>query len=696
MTQLFRLPGSVKRDPAVDTWLHEQPDELAAIARRWFEVLRGCGDDVRELIHDDQPTACVGDAAFAYVDAFTSHVNVGFFRGAELPDPDRLLEGTGRFMRHVKLRPGGGVDAAALTNLIATAYSDMKRCVGAERVALNRRHFLACFSAMGLGSTLMPEALSIAAQEAETITIEVLEAAQKIAGVSFTREEQQAILTRLNAGRGYLAGFAALRAAKLSDDEQPAIVFNPVPPGKALPSGPRGIVRRPRQVSRPAADEALAFLPVTDLARLVETRQVKPSELTELYLARLAKYDPALRCVVSLTSELARSQAREADAEIAAGKYRGPLHGIPYGLKDLFAVRGTRTTWGASPWKDRVIDSDATVYSKLRAAGAILVAKLSTGALAVGAQWFGGLTRNPWNLKEDASGSSAGSGAATAAGLVGFSIGSDTGGSIIQPAERNGIAGLRPTFGRVSRFGGMTLAWTQDTVGPLCRSVEDCALVFDAIYGPDGEDNSVLDVPFRWDATADVRKLRVGYLRSAFTTSPAETARQQAVRRNHEAALQVIRGLGVPVVPFDLPAVEIAALDFIRWAETAAFFDEPTRNATLGAIETGPEQSTRPADIRSGRFIPAVEYIQANRYRSRVMQQMDAAMAGIDLFLGSNALLTNRLGLPILSMPNGFADGSPTALHMTGKLFGEPELFSLARAFQSATDHHVKHPTMRA
>ena len=548
---------------------------------------------------------------------------------------------------------------------------------------------------MGLGSTLMPEALTIAAQDADSVTLEVLEAAQKIAGLSFTREEQQAILTRLNATRGYLAGFAAVRSAKLTDDEQPAIVFNPVPPGKVLPSGARGIVRRARQVARPSSNEALAFLPVTDLARLVETRQVKPSELTELYLSRLEKYDPALRCVVSLTPELARRQAREADEEIAARKYRGPLHGIPYGLKDLFAVRGTKTTWGGSPWKDRVIDNDATVYSKLRAAGAILVAKLSTGALAVGAQWFGGLTRNPWNLKEDASGSSAGSGAATAAGLVAFAIGSDTGGSIIQPAERNGIAGLRPTFGRVSRYGGMTLAWTQDTVGPLCRSVEDCALVFDAIYGPDGKDNTVLDVPFRWDATADAGKLRVGYLRSAFTSQPAETARQRTVRQNNEAALQVIRGLGIQLVPFDLPAVDIAALDFIRWAETAAFFDEPTRLGTLREIENGPEQSARPADIRAGRFIPAAEYIQANRYRLRVMRQMDAAMSGLDLFLGSNALLTNRLGLPILSIPNGFADGSPTALQMTGKLFGEPELLLLAYAYQSATEHHLKHPMMQ-
>jgi Asp-tRNA(Asn)/Glu-tRNA(Gln) amidotransferase A subunit family amidase len=563
-----------------------------------------------------------------------------------------------------------------------------------DRVALDRRHFLACLSAVGLGSTLMPEALTITVQGADSVTLDMLEAAQKIAGVSFTPTEQQAILTRLNAPRGHMAGFAALRAANLADDVQPAVVFNPVPPGMVLPAGRAGLIRQAPNVARPSTDEALAFLPVTHLARLVETRQVRPSELAELYLARLAKYDPILHCVVSLTPELARAQAREADAEIAAGKYRGPLHGIPFGLKDLFAVRGTRTTWGASPWKDRVIDSDATVYTKLRTAGAIMVAKLSTGALAVSAQWFGGVTRNPWNTTQDASGSSAGSGAATAAGLVAFAIGSDTGGSIVQPAERNGVAGLRPTFGRVSRHGGMTLAWTQDTVGPLCRSAEDCALVFDAIHGPDGKDNTLINVPFGWDAGADVRSLRVGYLRSAFTARPGETARDAATRRNNDAALSVIRGMGVDVVPFDLPDVEIAAIDFIRWAETAAAFDEPTRRGTLREIESGPEQSTRPADIRAGRFIPAVEYLQANRYRMRVMEQMSTAMSGLDLFVGANPLLTNRLGYPILSVPNGFFDGSPTALQMTGKLFGEPELILLAHAFQSRTDHHLKHPAL--
>jgi Asp-tRNA(Asn)/Glu-tRNA(Gln) amidotransferase A subunit family amidase len=551
-----------------------------------------------------------------------------------------------------------------------------------ERLAFNRRRFLECLSALGLGSSLMPDALTIAAQDSETVTIEMIEVAQKIAGVTFTREEQQSIVTRLNAARGYMAGFHFLRTANLGNSTQPAIVFNPVPPGKVLPSGRRFLHRREPTVSRPSTDEALAFLPVTHLAKLVETRQVKPSELTELYLSRLTKYDPTLHCVVSLTADLARAQAKQADDEIAAGRYRGPLHGMPFGLKDLFAVRGTRTTWGASPYKDQVVDADATVYTRLRDAGAILVAKLSTGALAVTAQWFGGVTRNPWNPQQDASGSSAGPGSATAAGLVAFSVGTDTGGSVIQPSARNGLTGMRPTFGRVSRYGAMALAWTQDTVGPMCRSAEDCAIVFNAIYGPDGKDNSVLDVPFGWDATADVTKLRVGYLRSA-SSEP-----------NNEEALRVIRSLGVQAVPFDLPDVAIEAIDFIRYAETAAAFDDLTRSGKLRDIEHGPEQSPRPAEIRSGYFIPAVEYIQANRYRMRVMQQMDEAMSGLDLFIGANQLLTNRTGHPVISLPNGFLNGSPTALQLTGKLFGEPELLLLAHAFQSKTDHHLKHPTL--
>jgi Asp-tRNA(Asn)/Glu-tRNA(Gln) amidotransferase A subunit family amidase len=568
-----------------------------------------------------------------------------------------------------------------------------------QQLAVNRRRFVKCFSAAGLGSALMPGALAAVAQDADMITVEMIEAAQKIAGISFTREEQQTIVERLNADRGYLDGFQQLREANLGNSTQPAIVFNPVPPGKILPSERRPLKRQQVVVSMPKTDEELAFLPLTHLARLVETRQVKPSELTKLYLARLKRYDPQLHCVVSLTEEIADRQAKRADEEIAAGRYRGPLHGIPWGAKDLLAVRGTKTTWGASPYKDQIVDVDATVYTRLADAGAILIAKLSTGALALSAQWFGGLTRNPWNTEQDAAGSSAGPGAATAAGLVGFSIGTDTGGSIIQPSTRNGLTGLRPTFGRVSRYGAMALAWTQDTIGPMCRSAEDCALVFNAIYGRDGKDNTVIDAPFNWDATADVRKLRVGYLRTAFEgevagASPNARAAAAQTRRNNLEALEIIRSLGIDVVPFELPDVPIAAIDFIRYAETAAAFDDLTRSEGLRQLEQPPEESRRPNEIRPARFIPAVEYIQANRLRMRVMEQMDAALGDLDLYVGSNLALTNRTGHPALSLPSGFFEGSPTGLHLTGKLFGEAEMLLLAHAYQAKTDHHLRHPKL--
>jgi len=555
--------------------------------------------------------------------------------------------------------------------------------------SINRRRFIECCSAAGVGSTLMPGALAAIAQDAATITIDMLESAQRIAGVSFTPDEQRRLLEKLNGARGYVAGFARLRAAGLGNSTQPAIVFNPVPPGKKLPSERMPLRRQSIDVSMPGSDEDLAFLPLTHLARLVESRQIAPTDLTKLYLARLKKYDPQLHCIVTLTEELALRQARQADQEIAAGTYRGALHGIPWGLKDLLSVRGVRTTWGMSPFKDRVIDTDATVYSRLTKAGAILVAKLSTGALAVSAQWFGGLTRNPWNTRQDAAGSSAGPGAATAAGLVGFAIGTDTGGSIIAPSTRNGVSGLRPTFGRVSRHGAMTLAWTQDTVGPMCRSAEDCALVFDAINGPDGKDNTVLDVPFNWDASADVTKLRVGYMREA-----AGAAFDDQTRRNNEDALRVIRSLGVTLVPFALPDVPIEAIDFIRYAETAAAFADVTRAGVLTEVERGPEESRRPDEIRAGHFIPAVEFIQANRLRMQVMEQVDEALGDLDLFIGSNQALTNRTGHPVISVPNGFSQGSPTALHLTGKLFGEQQILLLAHRFQAKTDFHVQHPRL--
>ena len=570
-----------------------------------------------------------------------------------------------------------------------------------QKLALNRRRFIAGLSAAGVTSTLLPGALVAVAQDTDEVTVEMLAAAQRICGLEFSAEELERIAARLNRPGGR-PDVGTLRAANLGNSVQPAIVFNPVPPGMTLPAERRPMRRAEVAVAMPSSDEELAFLPVTHLAKLIETRQVKPSELTELYLARLRRYDPTLHCVVSYTEEIARRQARQADEEIASGVYRGPLHGIPWGAKDLLAVRGTRTTWGASPYRQQTIDTDATVYRRLTEAGAILVAKLSMGALASGDRWFGGRTRNPWNPEEGASGSSAGSGAATAAGLVGFAIGTETRGSIISPSTRNGVTGLRPTFGRVSRYGAMALAWTLDKIGPMCRSAEDCALVFDAIRGPDGRDNTVLDVPFNWDAKADLGRLRVGYLRSSFDEdaveedpqNPQRAARERQTVANNRAALDTLRGLGVSLAPFDLPDVPTGAIGFIVGTEAAAGFDVPTVNGELDSMRAAPEESRWPDSFRASRFVPAIDYLQANRLRMQIIEQVHEALGDLDLFVGSDLGLTNFTGHPEISMPGGFHEGSPTSLRFTGKLFGEAEMLRLAHAWQAATDYHLQHPPL--
>jgi Asp-tRNA(Asn)/Glu-tRNA(Gln) amidotransferase A subunit family amidase len=570
-----------------------------------------------------------------------------------------------------------------------------------QKLAVNRRRFITGLAAAGVTSTLLPGALVAVAQDTDEVTVEMLAAAQRICGLEFSADELERIAARLNRPGGR-PDVGTLRAANLGNSVQPAIVFNPVPPGMTLPAERRPMRRAEVAVAMPSSDEELAFLPVTHLAKLVETRQVKPSELTELYLARLRRYDPTLHCVVSYTEEISRRQARQADEEIAAGIYRGPLHGIPWGAKDLLAVRGTRTTWGASPYREQTIDTDATVYTRLTEAGAILVAKLSMGALASGDRWFGGRTRNPWNTEQGASGSSAGSGAATAAGLVGFAIGTETRGSIISPSTRNGVTGLRPTFGRVSRYGAMALAWTLDKIGPMCRSAEDCALVFDAIRGPDGRDNTVLDVPFNWDAEADLAGLRVGYLRSSFDEdaveedpqNPQRAARERQTVANNRAALDTLRGLGVTLAPFDLPDVPTAAIGFIVGTEAAAGFDVATVNGELDSMRAAPEESRWPDSFRASRFVSAIDYLQANRLRMQIIEQVHEALGDLDLFVGSDLGLTNFTGHPEISMPGGFYEGSPTSLRFTGKLFGEAEMLRLAHAWQAATDYHLQHPPL--
>ena len=370
------------------------------------------------------------------------------------------------------------------------------------------------FTGIGLSSTLLPGVLWAKYQEKKKIDKEILQNAEKIAGLEFTDEERDLMLDGLD---NLLESYEKLREIPLDNSVAPAIQFNPVPVGfecsrKVKPFN-AGKVKTPEV---PSNLEKLAFLPVTHLSKLIEERKVSSVDLTKMYIGRLKKYDPKLKCVITLTEDLALRQAKKADEEIASGKYRGRLHGIPWGAKDLLAVRGYKTTWGAMPYKDQVIDMDATVVQRLEEAGAVLVAKLTLGALAMGDWWYGGQTKNPWNTEQGSSGSSAGPGSATAAGLVGFGIGTETWGSIVSPSTRNGVTGLRPTFGRVSRYGAMALSWTMDKIGPMCRSVEDCALVFNAIYGPDGRDQTVLDYPFNWDADLDIKKLRIGYYKSAF------------------------------------------------------------------------------------------------------------------------------------------------------------------------------------
>ena len=537
------------------------------------------------------------------------------------------------------------------------------------------------------------------------ITPEHIAAAQSLLDLDFSPDKLAQMLEIVNGRRQQ---YAALRAADLDNSVPMALNFNvnvadpapaPVPRTYAMSAAPPAV--------RPADLEDAAFYPVTRLAELIRSRQITSLELTEMYLARLKRYDPLLKCVAAYTEDLAIAQAKRADAEIARGLYRGPLHGVPWGAKDLLATRGYPTQWGAAPYKDQVIDLDATVVRRLEEAGAVLIAKLTLGALANGDVWYGGMTRNPWDAGEGSSGSSAGPGAATAAGLVGFAIGTETLGSIVSPSTRCGVSGLRPTFGRVSRCGAMALSWSMDKIGPMCRSVEDCALVFSAIYGPDGHDLSVSPEPFTWDPAFDPQSLRVGYVAAAFEPEAAATddPEQQALYRtnleNSVAAVEVMRARGFDLIPIELPARDTGGLWTILAAEAAAAFDQITRD---GSVDTMARQddSAWPNVFRAARFIPAVEYINANRVRTLLMADMARLMADIDVFIvpshGANVLpITNFTGHPTVVAPNGFTDkGTPTSISFVGGLHQEAETLAVAKAYQDATDWHLQYPDLDA
>jgi len=394
--------------------------------------------------------------------------------------------------------------------------------------------------------------------------------------------------------------------------------------------------------------------------------------------------------VVTLLEDVALRQAARADRELAAGRYRGPLHGIPYALKDLFAVAGYPTTWGAVANGFEPMAGTATVASKLEEAGAVLLAKVSLGALAWGDVWFGGQTRNPWNLEEGSSGSSAGSAASVSAGLVPFAIGTETWGSIVSPSSTTGVTALRPTFGRVSRAGGMAVSWSMDKVGPICRAAEDCGMVLDAIRGSDGVDRSAVNVAFNYTPEVDWAALTVGYLEADFEGDDASAVLDRA-------ALDVFRSLGARLVPIELPDQPVGALSLILGAEAAASFDVLTRT---GLDDQLPRQAVDawPNVLRTARFIPAAEYIQANRIRTLLGQDMAEIMTKVDVYLapaqrGNNSLVTNLTGHPAISLPNGFTDPtSPNAITVIARLYDEATLLAVARAYQRATDFHRRHP----
>ena len=545
----------------------------------------------------------------------------------------------------------------------------------------SRRQLLAALASVGVGTVAFQRALAAQAEQAGKITPELIQQSEWIAGITLTEEDRKSVAGAVERDQ---RKFDALRKVDLKNSVPPALSFFAAPPQEAPAKINRDEIRpiaADDEAKKPESEEDLAFLPVTKLAALLKAKKVTSTELAKLYLARLKKYDPLLKCVVTLTEELALKQAEKADAEIAAGKYRGPLHGVPWGAKDIIAVPGYKTTWGAGHYQDQSLDVQATVARRLEEAGAVLLAKLTVGSLALGDEWFGGMTRNPWNPEEGSSGSSAGSTSAVVAGLVGFALGSETLGSIVSPCRRCSASGLRPTFGRVSRFGCMTLCWSMDKIGPIARSLEDCALVFGAIHGSDPGDITALDRPFAWPPQTDIKSLKVGYFEG-----------ERPPEEKH--ALDVLKTLGVTLVPIKLPQkYPVGPLTLILNTESAAAFDDLTRAGVRDGI--GKWGTT----FRQGQFVPAVEYLRACRIRTLVMQEMAEVMAGVDAYVGGDDLtLTNFTGHPTIILPDGDRAGSksgqPGTITFTGQLFGESKLLALGHAYQQASGAHLKRPKL--
>lgn len=520
-----------------------------------------------------------------------------------------------------------------------------------------------------------------------------IRAAQKINGLTFSREEIKTMKAYLNENR---KGFDSMRALPMDYEVTPAIYFDPRPDNFQFKK--RGQVSDwnfQDTVLLPATDEEIAFMTVAQLSMLIQQKKLTSTRLTNIYLTRIKKFKDTLSSVVTITEELALKQAKQADEEIAQGKYRGPLHGIPYGIKDLFAVPGYKTTWGAEPYQNQVIDEKAEVVRKLEEAGAVLIAKLTSGALARGDVWFGGKTKNPWDLKQGASGSSAGSASSTSAALVAFSIGTETLGSILAPSTRCGATGFRPSFGGVSRAGAMTLSWSMDKAGPICRSAQDCAIVFDIIRGKNPEeekDRAVVDYSVAFNPPVNLKEYKIGYAKELFDADTTKSG------TNNSETIKLLIQLGAELTSMKLPdQVPYEVFDIILRAEAGAYFDELVRSHRERELsEQNPE--SRANSLRQSRFIPAAEYLQANRHRKILIEKFNSLMKDFDFIVvpsdGRNqSLLTNLTGHPAISIPTGFdKEGHPTSVILIGNLYDDAPILEAAYIIQQATDFEDTRP----
>ena len=533
---------------------------------------------------------------------------------------------------------------------------------------------------------------SIASFSQDTLTVKDIPAAERVIGLQLSPAERDSLFDDV---KGNMKEYNKMRQYKLDNSVPLSTWQSPVLPGMKFNTKQDPVSWNiPSNVSLPANKNELAFYSLLQLASLIKNKKISSVELTKFFIDRLKKFGDTLHCVISLTEDIAFKEAMQADQEIIAGKYRGPLHGIPYGLKDLFAVKGTKTTWGAAPFKDQRIDDNAYVYTKLKEAGAVLIAKFTLGALAMGDYWYGGRTRNPWNLKRGSSGSSAGSTSATVAGLVPFAIGTETWGSIISPSSTCGATGLRPTFGSTSRTGAMALSYSLDKVGPICRSAEDAAIVFNYIHGTDGKDQCSVNMPFNYTGKVDLSKLKIAYAKQYFEKGDT--------LGNELKVLDVYRKLGATLIPVDFPDSTIYNFDImgiIIGAECSAQFDEFTRSHLADEM-TKQGKGDWPNQFRTARFIPAVEYINAYRHRYLLMQKVNEVIGQYDFFIcptfgGNQSAITNLTGHPAICFPTGFNKNKlPTSITLIGKLYDEATLLAAVKAFQEATDFDKQHPAM--